>query len=589
MRKRNLITGAALLLVCWAAAGLADEGDAFVEGSATMGARYTGTSGNPQRVGEYLNLDVTEDFVAELYADILGGTSNTLYRADFLYKDSATKSMNFSLMTKDYVTAEFGYDSFIHNLDHDLMNNLQVKAGGKQVYNTDTDPMGRYFLQYEKFHGQVQVDLPGLPGGKVTLGYKDQRKSGYKQTLTIDHCAFCHVESSPQRIDRQTETWLAGIEGTADQASFKYDFVRTEYTDHAGASEHYWKSAIHPLNAGAYDFSSRQIFSDVALPYARSADTEKYSHNLAMKLDLDESGVLKGSYTLTNNRNWWTGVEGDFTAGALGYAVKLNAKTRLTAKFLTYETKVDDYFIDLPNFRALDTTTGNLDFDWNRISSANRKVYQGDVNLGYKVAKGRHLKASLRYQSIDRDAMAQTQTSYLFDDVLAAEDYALLVPSEPFANKTTITRAKLRYDARMGMKGNYNLTYTYTKVDKPFMNPTALCEESLLGLNSASGGDGRIYYFQRQRLGMGSSQPNQSQNLAARASYQVSPRFSFNAFVTYAKDKNDELNIYEFERDMFSPGVNLWTAPSDKVLFTLGWSYSKLKSSAVLCPPIFDG
>ena len=79
-------------------------------------------------------------------ADVLGGTTDALYRASFLYKDSATKSLDFSLDTNKYVTAEFGYDSFVHNLNHDLMENLQGRAGGKQVYHTDSDPMGRYFL-----------------------------------------------------------------------------------------------------------------------------------------------------------------------------------------------------------------------------------------------------------------------------------------------------------------------------------------------------------------------------------------------------------------------------------------------------------
>ena len=44
-----------------------------------------------------------------------------------------------------------------------------------------------------------------------------------------------------------------------------------------------------------------------------------------------------------------------------------------------------------------------------------------------------------------------------------------------------------------------------------------------------------------------------------------------------------------FDRDLLTPGVNLWTAPSDNVLFTLGWTYNKVKSNANMCIPVFDG
>ncbi len=186
--------------------------------------------------------------------------------------------------------------------------------------------------------------------------------------------------------------------------------------------------------------------------------------------------------------------------------------------------------------------------------------------------------------------MAQNQTSYVFDGVNTGVDGATLVPSEAFENKTKVNRLKLRYDARLGMKGSYNLTYAYTNVDKPFMNPTAMCEESLDGTNSAFGGtDGLLYYFQRERYGMGSNQPSSAQKVTLKGSYQLSARSSFNAFFTYAKDKNEDLNVYQFDREMVTPGVNIWTAPNDNLLFTLGWTMNRVKSNANLCIPIFDG
>jgi hypothetical protein len=573
--------------MCWTAIGLADEEGAFVEGTASVGAHYSDFSDNPQRVGEFVNLNATKDIQADMYLNLFGGTETTLYNIKLDYRDIATKKFEFGVDTKSFLAADFRYGSFVHNLDHDTLTNMQGKAGGKQVYNTDHDPMGRYFMEYEQFHGDIKVDMPFMAGGQVTFGMSDQRRSGYKQAMTIDHCAFCHVESNAQRVDQQTRIWKADVKGSVGPVSLNYDFAKTDFVDRANTPEHHWKSARHPVSGLPMDFPTRQQFSDVTLPYGHTADNDKISHNAGIKADLQSLGTLKGSYTYTNRRNFNSRVESNFNAGAVGYAVKLSPKMRLTGKFLAYETKVDDTFIDLNNFRSGDPVSGNLNFDWNRISSANRKVYQGDLNLGWKVGKGKHLKANWRYQVIDRPAMAQSQTTYLFDEnnVGTREE----VTAAAFENKTTVNRIKLRFDSRLGMKGNYNLTYTFTDVDMPFMNPTAMCEESLDGVDSAHGPDGRMYYFQRLRFGNGTNQATQAHKVTGRGSYQISPRTSVNAFVTWAQDKNDEMNIYEYNRDLLTPGLNLWTAPSDNLLFTIGWTYNKVESNANMCVPIFDG
>ena len=36
--------------------------------------------------------------------------------------------------------------------------------------------MGRYYLEYEQFHGDIKVDLPFLKNGKIVLGIQDQRR-----------------------------------------------------------------------------------------------------------------------------------------------------------------------------------------------------------------------------------------------------------------------------------------------------------------------------------------------------------------------------------------------------------------------------
>jgi len=603
MRKHKRFLGAVVLLLCWATTGLADDGDSFSEGEATVGAHVGEFGDMPDRVGEYVNLDGLSDLTADFILDMVGGNTDTLYRIYLDYYDASTKSFAFDLDTPNYVSADFGYRSFVHNLDDDLLQNLQAKEGvpqpdgtynpgGKQIYNTDNDPLRRYYLEYERFHGNVKIDLPFVEGGAIRLGFDDQHKQGYKQKMTIDHCAFCHVEGNTVRVDQRTKKWTAAIDGTVGMVSANYDFARSDYADLSSENLHRWKNANHPVNGGSGgEFASRLLFEDTTLPYAAAADNEKLTHNAGLKLDLKGAGSLKGSYTYATRENLKSRVKSKFNAAAFGYAVKLSPKMRLTARFLSYESKVDDYFVDLPNFRAGDAVGGNQNFDWTRISASNRQVNQGDLNLGWRLGKGRHLKVNWRYQVIDRNAMTQSQTTYLYTGAANGEIDQYL-PSTAQDNKTTINRIKLRYDARMGLKGKYNLSYVYTDVDQPFMNPTAMCEESLAGTPSThvdAGPIGRLYYYQRARYGNGTNQPSQAHKATARGSYQLTPRTSVSAYFTYATEKNDEMNVYEYQRDMITPGVNLWTAPSDRVLFTLGWAYNKVASNANLCPPFFDG
>ncbi len=93
------------------------------------------------------------------------------------------------------------------------------------------DPMGRYWLDYSKMSGELAYDLTGIPNGKLYVRYSDQHKSGWKQTLTIDHCATCHVESNRREVDEQTRMFAVGTEGTMRNLTFNYEFEAQDFTD----------------------------------------------------------------------------------------------------------------------------------------------------------------------------------------------------------------------------------------------------------------------------------------------------------------------------------------------------------------------
>jgi len=594
-------------LLVLSAAAIADEGTPAVEGKSYVGAHYFEQTGAFDKVGEYLS-DANEGEVqAHAWFMLDGATDNTLFDVYGFYRDKDTKALGISVDPASRLSANFDYLSFIHRLDHDRLENMQAREakpdgspGGKQIYNTDMDPMGRYWLNYQKTSADLEYDLTSVENGKIYVRYNDQHKDGWKQSLTIDHCATCHVEGNRRLIDEQTRTVNAGIEGTMGKLTFNYEFEAQDFTDYTTPNTRSWTQAQHPVRGVTWtnpdngqtsnynvEFGSRLQYdlADGALPYAAGPTTEKRSHELGLNVDVNKRNVLRGTYSHSRTENVGSALVSDFDAFAAGWMARPGKKTRLTARVLKYEVKSDDVLVDLLPYRA-GRPGGDQDFDWTRVSAANRDVLQTDLALRHKLGRRSSLGFDWRHKTIDRPAMAQSQTTYYTDEVSGD---IVGVPSTPYANETTSDRFRATLNKRFGRKGNGKLSYTYTTVSNQYMNPTAMCEEALHHDVDALPGNGFVYYFQRLRHGNGTALPNESHRVAARGSYQVSPRVSLNGYLNVASEENYELNSYTFERTILTPGANLWVAPNDKLMLTMGYSFNSVESNAKLCIPLFGG
>ncbi len=594
---------AGLLVV--SAVAMADEGTPVVEGDAWVGAHYFEHTGAFDKVGEYLS-DANEGKVqAHTWFNLDGATDKALFDVYGFYRDKDTKGLGVDVIPDGRLSASFDYLSFIHRLDHDRLQNMSAREatasgtpGGKQIYSHDMDPMGRYWMEYQKTSAALDYDLASLENGKLYVRFDDQHKTGWKQALTIDHCATCHVEGNRRQIDEQTRTVRAGAEGTMGKLTFNYEFKAQDFTDFTTANTRHYTRAQHPVRGTFWtnpdngatsnynvEFGSRLSFDEMTMPYAAGPTSEKRSHELGLNVDINAKNALRGTYSHSRTENVGNALSSDFDAIAAGWLARIDKKTRLTARVLTYETKADDAFVDLDPYRD-GRPGGGQDFDWTRVSAANRDVLQTDLNLRRKLGKRSTLGVSWRHKVVDRAAMAQSQTTY-YEDEVSGEIVG--IDSTPYANETTTDRFRATLNKRFGKKGNGKLSYTYTSVSNQFMNPTAMCEESMHHDVDALPGNGLAYYFQRQRINSGSSLPTKSHKVTARGSYQVSPRVSLNGFLNIASEKNDELDSYEFERTVLSPGANLWVAPNDKLMLTMGYSFNSVESNAKLCVPLFGG
>ena len=201
MRKLRILLGATILLLGAGSAVLADDdAGTFLDGTASVGVHYGDFTDNPQKAGEFISIEDLGETNVHLLLDLLGGDDASLFDIQAYYYNTRTKGFDFGLHTSSLVSANFSYQSFVHNLGHDTLVNLQAKEanpdgaggytpGGKQIYHTDNDPLGRYYYQYQDFTGDVSIDLPFLADGQVYGAYHDQRRTGYKQTMTTSTTA----------------------------------------------------------------------------------------------------------------------------------------------------------------------------------------------------------------------------------------------------------------------------------------------------------------------------------------------------------------------------------------------------------------
>ena len=597
MKKRILLYGlAALGAMALIGVAWADEGGTVVNGTSSVGAHLTTSTDVFGKVGEFYSDANLEKFQADAAFSLTGATDQSLFDLHGRYFDKDTKSFGFTADAAGPVKVRFDYQSFLHNLDHDNLENLQASEAnadgsiaGKKVFHHDLDPLGRYSLQYEKMTGGVEYDLASIREGKAYVTYTDQRRHGWKQTLAIDHCAFCHVEGNRREIDEQTRTWKAGIKGKLGRVAFGYEFQAQDYLDHADSPSRHWSYATHPGAgdnfAGAPDLRARLQFHDVTLPYQVGPNTEKRTHEFTAKVDVNARNTVRGAYSHARVENSNNNLSSDFDGFAFGWLARLGKSSRLTARVLRYAVDVDDAYVDLNPYRD-GRGGGGQDFDWTRVSAANRDVWQADMVFRTKLAKRTHLNVDWRHKVVDRDAMNQTQTNYYPDPDTGTN---IADPSHPIANESTTDRFRATFFQRFNRKGNMRLTYAYTHVDKPFMNLTGICEPSLRGEDHTLIGNPATWYFQRERVGNATSLPDEVHQVNWRSSYQVNPRLSLNAFVNAQWESNDSMNSYSLDRDIVTPGVNIWTAPNDRLMLTMGYAYNRVKSNAKFCPPLFGG
>ena len=390
-----------------------------------------------------------------------------------------------------------------------------------------------------------------------------------RQGLGVDHCANCHVRSHSKVIDERTRDLALGLEGTLSSLSLSYRFSAREFENSAAASMNRYMEARHPVSGGSGgEFASRLIYNNETLEFSRTPDTEKLGHSVKASADLPRNQSVRGSFTFATIENQATNLELTSQSAALAWYAPLTKRTRVTASFARRKIENDPVDIDLAAWRD-GQTGGGQDFDWTRLSAYDREEWLGTVRLAWIPKPGHSVRLDYRLHTIDRDNV-------------------LLDPNSA-DTKTMKNRVRASWSGRLMDKVRSRVEVGYEMTDLPYVAVDGLCEEGISETVVALPDNGKVYYFQRSKFGTGGNLPTKALKAKAQISGSFGSKLYGSAYFNMASEKNDDLNLYDFERTSVNPGVSFVFAPTQVVVFTGGGGMSKITSNAQICATVMDG
>jgi hypothetical protein len=394
-----------------------------------------------------------------------------------------------------------------------------------------------------------------------------------KQVTGVDHCANCHVRAKPSYLDEQTRDLTLGVSSLASDVRVAYEFRARDYNNRAAAPTNRYMEVRHPVSGtNQAEFGSRVIYGDETLEFARTPDVEKRGHSVTASADLPGRQSVRGAFSWARTENTVTDLQLTSNAASLGWYAPLGRKARASVSVMRRSLENDPYRVDLPPWRD-GRAGGGQDLDWTRLSAYDREEYLGTARLSWALRPGHNVRLDYNLRSTDRDNVE-------------------LDPDDPTQTRTLRNRLRASWNGKLASAARSRVWVEYEMTDLPFVAVRGICEdgqgEELMPIEGGQPSD-FVYYFQRERIGTGGNLPTSAVRANANVSYGFGPRVNATAYANVAFEKNDDLNLYDFERDVAGGGVTLLLAPDETFVITSGASYSKVESNAKLCATVMDG
>ncbi|MCK5126173.1 MAG: hypothetical protein KAR42_07945 [candidate division Zixibacteria bacterium] len=576
MNRNISIIGFALLLL-FATTMFAQTGEGETSYSLWLGGHYTDFKDNANKVGEY-KLQ-SDKFFPEFKLNYYSQTGSSVFRLDADYFDY--ENVNGRLKTKvgDKFKAEFSYRSLSKNSGMDLLENMETRElvganpGGKIITHEFLDDITEFSIHRQEISSKAELLLSRKNDVRLITAHRMIRESGNAQETGSTHCFSCHLGSQSVAVDKQTNSFKAGLEGKVYAQKLAYTFGYRKFESKAPDAYFMYDDARHPVNGGAgAEFGSRVNYEDESLPIGSYPETEKLSHKVSSKGKLG-SGHYAAAFIYSRVENKKvnftnTSLVSEVYNGKVNYTAPLSPSMRLVSKLGFGKINKTDPFIDLAPFREGRSGYEVLpSFDITRYSALDRTTFDGSAELIKRMNPKMTLAFLAGYKQVSRS------------------DYPIIDGDN--SSKTMTGQLKFKY--RQGLKYSIRAKYRFEKTSDPFTSARGLFERR--GREELAVPSGFIYYYQREDLRYQSitSTPTDKHELDFNLAYRASSQLNLTAGFKVEYDKNGDLDSLDVKHSMFQPNLNLTITPNSEWIIASGYMYNQSKSRGPITIALFDG
>ena len=483
--------------------------------------------------------------------------------------------MNFKLVINSgtWFKSTTTYNKFFHRLGHDKLANLEGresvdpinnKPGGKFVFHDDYEPDMEYYTVYEKFSQVFDFNLDNdSPFKHVQVGFNSISRKGYHQINGLSHCDTCHVNSKAGRTNEINYDLWVKADAKIGNTNISYKGLYSKFNNRADETSFYYDLPRHPVKGVAVEeLGSRALFGGERMPVDFNNDNEMFENSLSIESVITPQDTIYAKLLYSTQKNKALDLQMDTKAGSFRYTRKFSRDFRFDAYFSYYTIDNDDYYVELPDWRA-GRPGGGQPMSFLRQSAYNRDVSYIKLRGIYKFSNNQRLTLTYRYEQIDRDNV--------------------IVNYEDNSTETTKNLFKLRYDGRFdGTKAFFEISYE--DIDHPFENYNGIYENSYHNYSN-----GTLWYFIRERVGEATSLPNEDFRIKGSFTVDLTDDSSLNIYASYRDGENDELNTYKMDLKSKNAGLDYFVQLNDTTVVTIGYDYSNGSQTTLYAVPIMDG
>jgi hypothetical protein len=554
----------------------AEDPPKTTSGTFELGGYGTSVDGTPDKAMEY---EPTGNFAP--WKLLL--SSHEFWGSIFLSSeangtDSQKHRLSFDVQRAVRVKGE--YDRVPHSLPHDPMTNLTAAVSdGKYVWNTDTAPGTNYQVSYSNLGGRAEVQLPSLSAATLGLNYREQRRTGHAQLMTLSHCESCHVTSQSRSVDEKTRDAGADLLMAFKGGALRVGYNHRELTNGDPYAQLTYDRALHPVQHTPI-FDNRLQFDATEGPQKVDyrPDTRKNTGTLDFSIQDLAGFALNGVGVVSQTENRYAGLEASYAGGAIALARNWESGLRLRWRTRYYALDSDDVAVDSvervsvagPQAGKTYRQVYGYDPDFVRQSALNRDVYESNLEAAFRLGKKLGtVRAIWNFQNQDRKTyeVAPGQTT------------------------TTTNVLGLAWRAQVAKSFRLNADYRHGDASHAFLAVDATCSQLFYPKSGTSGLDTSLaQYFMSHaaRTGDGTADPSQWDEAKAGLSW-ISGSLGLTASYRWWSGSNRDGDFTDWSKTNQSATVTLWSMPSPTWDWYVAYAFQKSELGGHTCVSLFDG